>query len=53
MTGAIIFGCYVKDPRAYGVVEVDENENAFQLKKNQKIQSQHMLFQAYISLIIM
>ena len=26
--GAMIFGCYVKDPRAYGVVEVDEKENA-------------------------
>src|SRR5699024_8146481 len=26
--GGLIFGCYVKDPRAYGVVEVDENRNA-------------------------
>ena len=27
-SGAVIFGCYVKDPRAYGVVEVDSDMNA-------------------------
>ena len=31
----------------------DENENAISIEENQKIQSQHMLCQAYISLIIM
>ncbi|MEY9969803.1 glucose-1-phosphate thymidylyltransferase [Lysinibacillus sp. RC46] len=32
-TGSIIFGCYVNDPRAYGVVEVDEQMNAISIEE--------------------
>ena len=32
-TGGIIFGCYVSDPRAYGVVEVDEQMNAISIEE--------------------
>ncbi|MFJ8260438.1 glucose-1-phosphate thymidylyltransferase RfbA [Rummeliibacillus sp. NPDC094406] len=32
-SGGIIFGCYVKDPRAYGVIEVDENRNAISIEE--------------------
>ncbi|WP_078409105.1 glucose-1-phosphate thymidylyltransferase RfbA [Priestia abyssalis] len=31
--GCTIFGCYVKDPRAYGVVEIDENMNAVSIEE--------------------
>ena len=33
MQGGIIFGCFVKDPRAYGVIEVDENENPISIEE--------------------
>ncbi|MBR4841022.1 MAG: glucose-1-phosphate thymidylyltransferase RfbA [Paludibacteraceae bacterium] len=32
-TGAYIFGYYVKDPKAYGVVEFDENNNVLSLEE--------------------
>ncbi|MGA4516231.1 glucose-1-phosphate thymidylyltransferase RfbA [Solibacillus silvestris] len=32
-SGSIIFGCYVKDPRAYGVVEVDAQMNAISIEE--------------------
>jgi len=32
-SGGIIFGCYVKDPSAYGVIEVDENRNAISIEE--------------------
>lgn len=31
--GSIILGCYVQDPRAYGVVEVDENNHAISIEE--------------------
>lgn len=30
---ATIFGCYVKDPRAYGVIEVDDERNAISIEE--------------------
>lgn len=31
--GAVIFGCYVKDPSAYGVVEFDANNNVISIEE--------------------
>lgn len=35
-SGGIIFGCYVSDPRAYGVVEVDKNMNPISIEEKPK-----------------
>ena len=35
--GGIIFGCYVKDPRAYGVVEVDDEMNAISIEEKPEV----------------
>lgn len=35
--GGTIFGCYVKDPRAYGVVEVDEEMNAVSIEEKPSV----------------
>lgn len=32
-SGCVIFGCHVKDPSAYGVIEVDENRNAVSIEE--------------------
>lgn len=32
-SGGTIFGCFVNDPRAYGVVEVDDNNNAISIEE--------------------
>jgi len=32
-SGSIILGCYVNDPRSYGVVEVDEQHNAISIEE--------------------
>ncbi|WP_078594306.1 glucose-1-phosphate thymidylyltransferase RfbA [Evansella clarkii] len=34
--GAIIFGCYVKDPSQYGVIEVDEDRKAISIEEKPK-----------------
>ena len=31
--GAVIFGCYVNDPRSYGVVEIDKSNNAISIEE--------------------
>ena len=32
-TGALVFGCYVKNPKAYGVIEVDDDLNPISIEE--------------------
>ena len=50
--GGVVFAYHVKDPERYGVVEFDEEHNAYLLRKNRKNQNQIMLFQVFIFMII-
>lgn len=34
--GALIFGCYVNDPKAYGVVEFDQNKKVISIEEKPK-----------------
>ena len=51
--GATIFGYYVKNPKAYGVVEFDEYNNVLSIEENRKYQSLTMPYRDYISMIIL
>lgn len=35
--GCTIFGCYVKDPTSYGVVEIDENSNVISIEEKPEV----------------
>lgn len=36
-SGCVIFGCYVNDPRAYGVVEIDQNMKAISIEEKPEV----------------
>lgn len=36
-SGCVIFGCYVNDPRAYGVVEIDEKMNIISIEEKPEV----------------
>ena len=51
--GATIFGYYVKNPKAYGVVEFDEYNNVLSIEEKPKVPSLTMPYRDYISMIIL
>lgn len=50
--GATIFGYHVVNPKDFGVVEFDKDNNVISIEENLKSQNQIMQFQVYISMII-
>ena len=53
VNGGLVFGYHVNDPERYGVVEYDEYFNVISIEENLKIQSLTLLFQAYITTIML
>ena len=51
--GGVIFAYQVADPERYGVVEFDEQNNAISIEENHKTLNLILLFQGYISMIIL
>lgn len=51
--GAIIFGYYTQNPESFGVVEFDEEWNVLSVEENLNTLNLIILFQDFISMIMM